>query len=171
MKTSLAVLALVVLSAQKPPAACPLLTPGEIAAATSMKVGASHATDIVIPSGPAKGQTMTGCMWKLGDSGMLNISVVKASSPEGAARGVAKLHEALATLASRGWTISDTTISGTLCSTAVPPKSEQEHMPSSTGCYASAKGFAYSVGVMAPHANVPPARIKTLADSIAKRLP
>lgn len=171
MKSLAVVAALVLFSAQKPPAACPLLTPEEIAAASSMKVGPSHATDIVIPSGPAKGQTMTGCMWKLGDYGMLNISVIKASSPENAARGVAKLHEALAVLEARGWTVTDTKIGGTLCSTAVPPKSEQDSTPSSTGCYASAKGFAYSVGVMAPHANVPPARVKTLADQIAKRLP
>jgi hypothetical protein len=171
MKSYLAVAALFVLTAQKPPAACPLLTPGEIAAATGMKVGPSHASDMVIPSGPSKGQTMTGCMWQLGDAGMLNIAVVKAASKENEARAVTKLHEALATLKTRGWTVDDVIIGGMLCSTAAPPQAERAHTPSSTGCFASAKSFAFSVGVMAPYAKVPVARVKTLADAIVKRLP
>jgi len=171
MKSSLAVAALVLLSAQNPPAACPLLTPSEIAAATSMKVGASHVTDFVIPSGPSKGRTMTGCMWKLGESGMLNVSVVKASSKEKAGEAVAKLHEAMAALKARGWTVNDVTTGGMLCSTAIPPKGERESTPSSTGCFSSAKGFGYSVGVMAPNAKVSIDRVKSLADLIAKRLP
>jgi hypothetical protein len=171
MKVLAVVAALFLLTAQKPPAACPLLTPTEIAAATSMKVGPSHVSDMVIPSGPAKGQTMTGCMWKLGDSGMLNIAVVKASSKENAATAVAKLHEALATLKTHGWTVDDVTTGGMLCSTAVPPKAQRDHTPSSTGCFAAARGFAFSVGVMAPYAKVPIDRVKTLADQISKRLP
>lgn len=171
MKFLAVVAALVLLSAQKPPAACPLLTPAEIAAATSMKVGASQATDIVIPSGPAKGQTMTGCMWKLGDEGMLNVSIVKASSPENAARGMARLHDVMEVLKSRGWTVTDTKIGAALCSTAVPPASQREHTPSSTGCYASSNVFAFSVGAMGPNAKVPVERVKSLADLIAKRLP
>ena len=171
MKVLIVVAALLLLTAQKPPAACPLLTPAEIATATSMKVGPSHASDMVIPSGPSKGQTMTGCMWKLGESGMLNLSVVKASSKENEATAVAKLHEAFATLKARGWTVEDVRTAGMLCTTAVPPPAEREHMPSSTGCFAAAKSFAFSVGAMAPYAKVPVDRVKTLADLIVKRLP
>ena len=171
MKYCFAVAALLMLSAQKPPAACPLLTPAEIAAATGMKVGQSYPNDMVIPSGPSKGQTMTGCMWKLGDSGMLNLAVVKAASKENEARAVSKLHDAFAALKARGWTVDDVTLGGMLCTTAVPPASERAHTPSSTGCFAAAKGFGFSVGAMAPYAKVPAARMKSLADAIVKRLP
>ena len=55
------------LAADKPPDACTLLTADDIQAAVGVKPNtAAHPTEVVIPSGPAKGATMRGCMWGLG---------------------------------------------------------------------------------------------------------
>ncbi len=70
--------------AQKPPPACPLLKSAEIDAALGVEVGEAHETDVVIPSGPSKGEAMTGCMWGIGTRGMVSVYVIR--SPPAAQR-------------------------------------------------------------------------------------
>ncbi|HEY6139125.1 MAG TPA: hypothetical protein VI670_15285 [Thermoanaerobaculia bacterium] len=66
MKFVVAVAALFLLTAQKPPAACTLLTPAELDAAVGMKVKTpGYFTATPIPNGPAKRLWMTGCLWTL----------------------------------------------------------------------------------------------------------
>jgi len=43
--------------------ACSLLTPSDIQAATGAPAGASHASDMVVPDGSTKGQTVQVCFW------------------------------------------------------------------------------------------------------------
>ena len=65
---AVAVVAWPVLAADKPPDACTLLTADDIQAAVGVKPNtAAHPTEVVIPSVPAKGATMRGCTWGLGD--------------------------------------------------------------------------------------------------------
>src|ERR1051326_5358259 len=66
------------LAAQTGMHACNLLTPMEIAGAVGGTVGKSNESQMVVPSGPAKGQTTYACMWPAGDQGMVSVSVMRA---------------------------------------------------------------------------------------------
>ena len=75
---SLFLLALVptIALAQKP-SGCSLLTAAEINAATGMKVvGNGHPIDMAAGK---SGQRMTGCMWRVGADGMVNLSMMPAA--------------------------------------------------------------------------------------------
>lgn len=174
MKSLLLLVALspAVALAQTPPPACPLLTNAEIAAATGKSVGASHDTNMTAPSGKAKGMKISGCMWRLGEQGMVNVSVMPAvGSKEDREQGLAKLRQTYEVLKTRGWEVSETKIGDSICNSATPPKAESNDAPAMVGCFAVSKGFVYSVGIVGPHFNVPPQKAKTLADALAKRLP
>ncbi len=155
--------------AQKPPAGCPLLTNAEIAAATGMKVGEAHEADMQL----AKGQgTMNGCMWKVGDRGMANVSVMAAiGTKEDREKGLARLRQVYAGLKAKGWTVSETKLGDVLCNTAIPPQAESDQAPAMVGCFGVAKGFVYSAGILGPHFKVAPEKVKALADDLVKRLP
>src|SRR6266446_1152459 len=56
--------------------ACALLTAGEIAGAVGGPAGRSQEQNITIPEGPSKGETMGGCMWRLGAQDMLSVGVM-----------------------------------------------------------------------------------------------
>jgi len=163
----------VVALAQKPPAGCPLLTSAEINAATGMKVGEAHETSMNVPVNGGKSKApMSGCMWRLGEQGMVNVSVLQAPpSKEDREKGLAGLRQTYDLLKSKGWTVTENKLGDTMCSSATPPKAESDHTPAMTGCFAASKGFVYSVGVMGPHFKTAPEKVKGLADDIAKRLP
>jgi hypothetical protein len=155
--------------AQKPPAGCSLLTAAEIAAATGMKVGESH--EINMPLRNGQGQ-MNGCMWKLGEHGMANVSVMQASpSKEQREKGLAGLRQVYEGLKAKGWAVTETKFGDMLCDAATPPAAQSDPSPAMTGCVMGAKGFALSVGIMGPHFKVAPEKVKALADAVAKRLP
>ena len=156
--------------AQKPPAGCPLLTAAEIGAATGMKVGQPHETNMTLPKG--QGQ-MSGCMWQLGEKGMANLSLMRASaSKEDREKGLAGLRQVYDGLRAKGWTVTETKFGADmLCSTATPPAAESNNAPAMTGCISGAKGYALSVGVMGPHFKTSPEKVKALTDDVLKRLP
>jgi hypothetical protein len=52
--------------------ACSLLTADEITGVTGAKAGEGRETATVLSSGPQKGETLAGWMWKLGEQGMVN---------------------------------------------------------------------------------------------------
>src|SRR5215831_15190662 len=64
--------------------ACSLLTAAEISDAVGMAAGPSQERDMVIPEGPSKGETMRMCSWRMGEQGMVSISVLRV--PQGAQR-------------------------------------------------------------------------------------
>jgi hypothetical protein len=84
------VLILVVLGAADPSmpvvqggkGACTLLTAKELSQAVGMTVGEGAPNETVIPNGLAKGQTMRGCQWRVGEKGMVKVKLLfdKASS-------------------------------------------------------------------------------------------
>jgi hypothetical protein len=158
-------------AAQKPPAACPLLQSSEIDRLVGTKVGESHETDMVIPSGPSKGETMTGCMWGIGERGMVSIFVIRAPSKEQRDAALAKFHQGTEALKARGWTGESKDIGGARCGTLVPPPKESESQAVAVGCMGEAKGMALSVSSMILHTSVPPEKIKALFDAAVARLP
>src|SRR5437667_2973739 len=121
-----------------------------------MKVGEGHTMIMEVPSGSGKGKVpMSGCMWRIGEQGMANISVIRAAgSKEEREQGLAGLRQTYDLMKSKGWAVTETKIGDTLCSTATPPKAESDSTPAMTGCFALSKGFVYSVGVMGPHFKV-----------------
>jgi len=151
--------------AQKPPAACPLLTDAEISAATGMKVGKAQSFDL-----PSK--KTNGCMWKVGETGMVNVSV-NPMPPTKAQHdaAIASYHQMYDRLKAAGWTVTESKIGNALCHTATPPKAQSDQTPAMTGCVAVAKGFALAVGFAAPHGKLAPEKIKPLVDDAVKRLP
>src|SRR5436190_6407088 len=152
---------------QNPPG-CPLLTAAEIGAATGMKVGQPHETHMPLPKG--QGQ-MGGCMWKLGDKGMVNLSVMRAStSKEDREKGLAGLRQTYEALKAQGWTVTETKFGADIiCNIATPPATESNETPAMTGCLTATKDFGLSVTVMGPHFKTPPEKVKALADDVVKR--
>ncbi len=158
------------LAAQKKMHACSLLTSSEVSDAVGGKVGQSQESDMVIPEGPSKGETMGGCMWAVGDQGMVSVSVIRA--PKGAQReaGLTQLNQVFAQLKTQGWKEERKDFSNARCSIMTPPSSETD-APISTGCIAEAKGMGISVGSMSGKKKVAIEKVKALLDKAIGRLP
>lgn len=156
-------------TAEKKMHACALLTSGDVGAAVGGTPGKSQESDIVIPAGPSKGETMGTCMWAAGNQGMVTVSIIRA--PQGAQReaGLAKLNEGLALLKGQGWTEEKKDFSNAKCARMTPPPSQKDS-PISTGCMAESKGMGISVGAMG-RASVAIENVKALLDKAIGRLP
>lgn len=150
--------------------ACALLTAGEIAGAVGGPAGRSQEQNITIPEGPSKGETMGGCMWRLGAQDMLSVSVVRALQGAQREAALAGLDQANDALRTQGWSEDKKMIGDARCSMMTPPRGQRD-VPLMTGCMAEAKGMALSVGFMSPTKKVPVEQLKTLLDKAAARLP
>jgi hypothetical protein len=142
-------------------AACSLLNTNDIAGVTGSKVGEGHENDM---------GTTAGCMWKLGEQGMVTVNVVPAATGAAREAGLAKLHQVMDKLKSQGWKEDKQTFGGVVCATLTPPPS-QKSMPVAAGCMGEAKGMAMSVGSMSPGSAVPIPKMKALFDKATSRLP
>ena len=157
-------------AAQQKMHACSLLTAGEIGDAVGSKIGESRESDTVIPQGPSKGETMGTCMWKVGEQGMVSVSVIRAAQGAQREAGLARMNQAFETLKAKGWTEEKKDYGSARCAIMTPPPSEPT-MPTSTGCIAEAKGMGLSVGLMAPKKTGTIDRMKALLDKAISRLP
>jgi hypothetical protein len=148
---------------------CALLTSGEVVAAVG-GTGQSQESNIVIPEGPSKGETLGGCMWAADNQGMVSISMIRA--PQGALReaGLAKLRDGFQRLKAKGWTEEKKEFSNAKCALMTPPSSSKKDIPVMTGCFAEAKGMGLSIGYMG-RTSVPIDTVKTLLDKAIGRLP
>jgi hypothetical protein len=148
---------------------CALLTSSEVVAAVG-GTGQSQESNIVIPEGPSKGETMGGCMWAADNQGMVSISMIRA--PQGTQReaGLAKLKEAFQRLKAKGWAEEKKDFGNAKCALMTPPSSSKKDIPVMTGCFAEAKGMGLSVGYMG-RTSVSIDTVKTLLDKAIGRLP
>ena len=129
--------------------ACALLTSAELGDAVGTSVGQFQESDMVIPEGPSKGETMGHCMWPIGDGqSMVSVSVIRALQGAQREAGLAKLHQGFDRLKAKGWTEEKKTIGNAMCATLMPPPSET-NAPTMVGCLAEAKQMGISVGWMA----------------------
>ncbi len=153
-------------TAEKKMHTCALLTSSEVAAAAG-GTSTSQESDMVIPTGPSKGETMGMCMWAANE-GMVSLSTIRA--PQGAQReaGLATLNKALQTLKAQGWTEEKKTFGNGWCSVMTPPSSSGRS--AMTGCVAEVKGMGISLGYMGK-TSVPVEKVKTLLDKAIARLP
>ena len=157
------------LAAGKEMHTCALLTSSEVVAAVG-GTGQSQESNIVIPEGPSKGETLGGCMWAADNQGMVSISMIRA--PQGAQReaGLAKLKEVFQRFKAKGWAEEKKDFSNAKCALMTPPSSSKKDIPVMTGCFAEAKGMGLSVGYMGK-TSVPIDKVKTLLDKAIERLP
>jgi len=156
-------------AAQKKMHACSLLTSNEVSDAVGEKAGRSQESDVVITEGPSKGETMGGCMWAVGDQGMVSVSVVRAPKGSQHEASLAQLNQAFDALKAQGWKEERKDFSNARCSIMTPPSSET-NAPISTGCIAEAKGMGISVGSVSGKKKVAIEKVKALLDGAIGRL-
>ena len=164
----LTLLALSLPPSQAPSDACALLKPADLSALGPTAI--PHNSDMEVPSGPGKGQLVRGCMWQIGQQGMIAISV--APSPKDASTrqaGLAMLEQTYNQLKARGWTEEKEDLAGGgKCALLIPPASESD-APITTGCFAEAKGLAVSVSALGK-TKVSIEQVKELLGKVVERL-
>ena len=95
----------------------------------------------MLSSGPAKGETMGGCMWTADNQGMVTISTIRAAQGAQREAGLAGIGAAFATLRTRGWTEETKAFPDARCSLMTPPPG-QRTAAVMTGCMAEVGGMA-----------------------------
>ncbi len=157
------------LAAEQPIRACTLLTATEIGETVGMPAGQAQENDLVVPEGPAKGETMSMCRWPIGEQDMVSLSLIR--SPQGVQReaGLAQLSRMFDTLKAQGWTEERKDFSNARCAIMTPPSSLKD-VPPSTGCFAEAKGRGMGIGFMGAK-KVAIEKVKVLLDKAIGRLP
>ena len=158
-----------VVSAQGGKGACTLLTAKELSDAVGMTVGEGVPNETVIPSGLAKGQTMRGCQWRVGETGMVSVNTIQAPNADQRAAGIARMKQAYDKLKSQGWTQKSETFGATQCSTLTPPTNDGR-TPTMSGCMGEAKGQGIAVGFMYPGTSLPIPKVKALFDKASGRI-
>lgn len=151
------------LSAQKP--ACTLLTAGDIETVTGAKAKEPHPTNMVIPEGPQKGQTMNGCMWGTEGSGMVAVSLMPM--PQGLSRGeaIAKLEEIYAKLKAQQWTQERKDFPDGSCTIMTPPPGQKDS-PILSGCIVEKSGMVLSSSFMSPTVKLSMDKARALSDKV-----
>jgi len=155
--------------ADKSPRACPLLTATEIAAATGEAAGQPHEDAMTITEGPAKGQTMAMCQWPTGSQSAVSLAVTRGLQGAQREAGLAQFNKTFETLKSQGWSQERKDFPSGACVIMTPPASAKG-LPTSTACFAEAKGMGISVGHNGG-AKVSMDRMKALLDKAIGRLP
>ncbi len=145
--------------------ACSLLTSSEVSAIGA--TGQGIPSDMPMSNGPAKGETMKMCSWRM-PTGGIHLSV--ARMPQGMSLGaaMAKLNETYTTLKTQGWKEEDGDFGGVKCTLFTPPAGKQD-APTTTGCFTAAKGMVVSISTLGK-TRIPMEKVKALLDSAAGRL-
>ena len=149
--------------------ACGLLTAAELKAAVNASLDKADDRDIVIPSGPYKGETMSSCTWAMGST-FASLNVIRGpQTAEQRAAGLSGMRTVEAGLAKKGWSVEPAKIPGADCNAYKPPASEESARPFAS-CIMRSKGLAFWLGVGGA-TSLTPQQVKGLADRIAARLP
>jgi hypothetical protein len=149
--------------------ACGLLTAADLKTVANMNPDKTQESDIVIPSGPYKGETMSSCTWVM-SSTYATVNVIRGpQTPEQRAAGLSGLRRIEAGLAQKGWTVEPAKTPGADCSAYKPPASEGNARPFAS-CVMQSKGLGFWLGVGGA-TSLTPQQVKALADKIAERLP
>ena len=149
--------------------ACGLLAAAELKATVNASLDRMEDRDVVIPSGPSKGETMSTCTWVLGGT-FVSLNVIHAPlTAEQKAAGLNGLRTVEAGLVKKGWTVEPGKVAGADCNAYTPPASEGPARPF-TSCMMQAKGLGFWLGVHGASA-LSSQQVKALADKVAARLP
>jgi hypothetical protein len=149
--------------------ACGLLTAADLKVVANMNVDKTQEADVVIPSGPYKGETMSSCTWAMGST-YATVNVIRGpQTPEQRAGGLSGLRRIEAGLVQKGWTVEPGKTPGADCSAYKPPASEGNARPFAS-CVMQSKRLGFWLGVGGAM-SLTPQQVKALADKIAARLP
>jgi hypothetical protein len=155
------------LAAQKK--ACSLLSAGEINASLTGQVGEPHQIDLSAAPGASKNKQMDGCMWKVGQKGMVSIGIMVALQGQEREAGMAKMRGVYDALKAKHWTEEKKVFDNGSCAVMTPPASEAK-APIMSGCLAEAKGMAVSVTYLDPQQKLTPDKAKALLDKVLAHL-
>ena len=179
MKSLLAILLLAgstAAFAQKPPAACKLISPADLTAVLGMKVGGGQENEVTVQQGTFKGQTMTLCIWPV-PQGTVSLSLIRVATPAQRAAGLAEMQknsrDLQALLKKQGWTTEETNTGGLRCIVATPsPALAARKTPIGTTCNNDVvRGLAVSIGTNLVGTKLTPAKLKAFYDAAVKHLP
>lgn len=148
--------------------ACSLLAAAELGTALKANAVNSRDSDMIIPEGPYKGETMSGCTWAAGSAYVILYIIRAPRTTEERATGLADLRRAEDTLRKQGWVIEPANIPGAECHSYKPPAGQSNLPSGGAACIMVSKGLAFSLGVTG---SVTPQQVKALADKVAARLP
>jgi hypothetical protein len=149
--------------------ACGLLTAAELKAAVNANVDKTDDRDIVIPSGPYKGETMSSCTWAMGPT-FASLNVIRGpQTAEQRAAGLSGMRTVEAGLTKKGWSVEPAKIPGADCNAYKPPAGENGVRPFAS-CIMQSKGLAFWLGVGGA-TSLTPQQVKALADRIVARMP
>jgi hypothetical protein len=149
--------------------ACGLLTAAELKAAVNANVDKADDRDVVIPSGPYRGETMSTCSWAMGAT-FANLNVIRGpQTTEQKSAGLSELRTIEAGLMKQGWTVQAANIPGADCNAYKPPAGENGMRPFAS-CIMQSKGLGFWLGVGGA-TTLTPQQVKDLADKVAARLP
>ena len=163
----LPLLALLALPPQLPANVCTLLKPADLSA---LGAATPHNSDMEVSEGPTKGQKVKGCVWQIGKTGMVAISISPVPADAAARQaGLAVIEQTYNQLKSQGWTEEKQEIPGGMCALLTPPASQKDD-PNTTGCFTESKGFAVSVSAVGK-TKVAIDQVKPLLDKVVQRLP
>jgi hypothetical protein len=149
--------------------ACSLLTAAEVTAAVGGTAGQPQESDLVVPDGPSKGDTMGMCTWPTGGQSTVSVAVIRAATGASREAGLARMAQIFDTLKAQGWGEERKDFANGRCVLMIPPATAKG-MPVSTGCFAEAKGVGLSVGHNGA-TRVSMDKIRTLLDKAIGRLP
>lgn len=168
------------LLAQASPAsekACSLLRPAEIEAVLGAKLGrplAGMAVPVTKNAAHPPGETLWTCQGSAGTRDVTVIYGAEPATPQGQAQLQIRLKAPQERLRTMGYTIKESTLGATTCSTMTPPAAHgDEPVTFGTMCGGIKGRSFYSVSVSAATAAdlLPAAKVKVLADEAAARLP
>lgn len=158
----LVLLVVLALPPQLPADACTLLNPADLSA-----FGANatpHNSDMA-----AAGQTVKGCMWRVG-TGMVAVSVARtAGTPAERQANMAIMEQTYNKLKAQGWTEEKQEFAGGMCAALAPPAAQKDS-PFTTGCFIEAKGMLVSASSLGK-SKVAIEQVKPLLEKMIRRLP
>jgi hypothetical protein len=163
---SVAVLPVSEAEAQNLPAACSLLTTGEVGRALGMSLRPPADVDMRVPIGPAKGQTMRNCVWPTGPQNGVTLTVApvvpSAVQPNN--------QQGYDMLKKQGYTVDERTFGNGMCLALTPPAAARPKIFVTT-CTLEAKGKQLVMMVPSTTSAVPNETVKKLVDQAVARLP
>jgi hypothetical protein len=155
--------------AAQTPRACGLLSAADVGAVVGGTVASPQESNLVVPEGPSKGETIGLCTWAAGTDTSVTVAVARATPGARRDAALGQLRQVVQTLKSQGWTEQSRDFPNGTCVVMTPPAGTAG-LPSSTGCFAEAKGVGLSVGYNGS-ASLSMDRAKTLLDKAIGRLP
>jgi len=146
-------------------APCSLLTANDVSALGA--TGEGIPSDMQIPNGPYKGQTMKMCAWRM-KAGGLNLSANRM--PPGASRTAieAELTKTWEMLTAKGWKQEKKSFGSVTCNSFTPPPGEKKS-PADTSCLTVSKGILVNADVLSM-TPIAIEKVKAVIDAASSRL-